>query len=162
MNALSMELMRKVVEEYDLTDGKTVIDVGSYDVNGTYRPLFTSSRYVGADIRPGPNVDVIVDSPEWHALKGADAIVTGSTFEHVEDAPKLMEQMYEVLAPGGVLCVQVPSCGPKHDYPNWYRNYSAGDMASLMEMAGFTVLHTEIDPHPEFMFCTAIARKYVP
>jgi len=159
MNTLSMKLMRWTISTFGLDGGKTVIDVGSYDVNGTYRPLFSKSRYVGADIRTGPNVDVIVGSPEWDALAGADVVISGSTFEHVEDPPKLMSQMYDVLKPGGVVCVQVPSCGPKHDYPNWYRNWSAMDMADLMESVGFVVIGSMTDPHPEFRFSTTIARK---
>ena len=91
MNILSYLLMREFVENCGLREGKRVVDVGSYDVNGTYKGLFAPPKfigdagYIGADIREGPNVDVIVGSLEWDALRDVDAVISGSTFEHVED-----------------------------------------------------------------------------
>jgi SAM-dependent methyltransferase len=165
MNILSYLLVREFVEDCGLREGNLVIDVGSYDVNGTYKGLFAppkfigDKRYVGADIRPGPNVDVIVGSPEWYALRGADVVISGSTFEHVEDDKRLMAQIYDILKPEGLLCVQVPSDGPPHDYPSWYRNYSKKALTALARGAGFEVLSCRIHPHPEFKFNTCIARK---
>ena len=39
-----MELMNQVIEKYDLR-GAIVVDMGSYDVNGTYRPLFSGGKW---------------------------------------------------------------------------------------------------------------------
>lgn|GEM_PF-4122092 len=157
MNDLSMNLMRKVVNEHGLRSGKTVVDVGSFDVNGTFRALFDNG-YVGSDLRPGPNVDVIVGSPEWDALKGVDAVISGNTLEHVEDPAALLLQVCELLKPGGLLILQAPSDGPLHS-PPWYRNYSEEDLTGLVRGSGFTVLSSEVDPHPEFLICTCVAKK---
>ena len=37
-----------------------VLDIGSYDVNGTYRTIFNAPvyQYTGMDMSPGPNVDM--------------------------------------------------------------------------------------------------------
>jgi hypothetical protein len=42
-----------------------VLDVGSYDVNGTYKDIINDPAwtYVGADLAAGPNVDVVLQSP---------------------------------------------------------------------------------------------------
>src|SRR2546423_10564137 len=45
-----------------------ILDLGSQDINGCYRPLFASPpwKYVGVDLAPGPNVDVVLSDPyEW-------------------------------------------------------------------------------------------------
>ena len=37
-----------------------VLDIGSYDVNGTYRKIFNDPiyQYTGMDMSSGPNVDI--------------------------------------------------------------------------------------------------------
>ena len=38
-----------------------ILDVGSYDVNGSYKQFFkdTKFRYTGLDMEHGPNVDIV-------------------------------------------------------------------------------------------------------
>jgi SAM-dependent methyltransferase len=159
MHNASMISMRQIVEDYDLADGKIVVDVGSYDYNGTYRPLFPGSRYIGADITAGPNVDVIVGSKEWNALRDVDAVISGQTFEHVEDDAGLLEQIQPILKPGGLLCVITPSTGPVHDAPKWYRHYTADSLSGIVRGVGFEVLYCTIDPGAEFHDVCCVARK---
>ena len=42
-----------------------ILDVGSYDVNGSYKTLFTSPtfEYTGLDMESGPNVDIVPATP---------------------------------------------------------------------------------------------------
>jgi hypothetical protein len=40
-------------------EGIKILDVGSYDVNGTMKPIFERAQYVGLDMEAGPNVDVV-------------------------------------------------------------------------------------------------------
>ena len=44
-----------------------VIDVGSSDVNGSYKKLFSESsfEYTGIDMESGPNVDLVVKTPYY-------------------------------------------------------------------------------------------------
>jgi hypothetical protein len=46
-------------------DKVRVLDVGSYDVNGSYRHLFDKSKYhyTGLDMEEGPNVDIVLNNP---------------------------------------------------------------------------------------------------
>jgi SAM-dependent methyltransferase len=161
MHPTSMSTMRLFVESYHLTEGCVIVDIGSYDYNGSYRPLFAngSSKYIGADIIPGPGVDVIVGSDAWNALKDVDAVISGQTFEHVEDVPLLLGQIKEILKPSGLLCIIAPSAGPPHDYPSWYRNFSIETMTGFITDAGFEVISCTIDKKSLWCDCCCIAIK---
>lgn len=66
-----------------------VVDIGSQDVNGSYRPLFAQPgwEYVGVDMTIGRNVDIVLRNPyDWQELAShsADVVVSGQAFEHIE------------------------------------------------------------------------------
>ncbi|HWQ20864.1 MAG TPA: class I SAM-dependent methyltransferase, partial [Methanotrichaceae archaeon] len=63
-----------------------VLDVGSYDMNGSYKPLFTNHNYIGLDICAGPNVDLVVADPYHWPIEDAafDAVISGQALEHIE------------------------------------------------------------------------------
>ena len=65
MHASSYRIMKRLIERIPSgSEPLSVLDVGSFDVNGTYRDLIPDAwSYVGLDIRPGPNVDVVVADP---------------------------------------------------------------------------------------------------
>jgi len=161
MHQSSMDIMRKFVEENKLSEGKIVLDIGSYDYNGSYRTLFSNpkNRYIGVDIVPGPGVDLIIDSHAWELLKDVDAVISGQTFEHVENIPYLLMRIYEVLRPGGLLCIISPSAGPKHDYPIWRGHFTKKEMTDFVKTAGFTVDSCVIDKTPPFCDVCCIAHK---
>lgn len=144
MHYSSMVKMAEFAIKYD-QEGKTVIDIGSLNINGTYRDLFPKSTYIGVDIIPGPNVDMIMDSKEWDDLKDIDMVISGQTLEHVEDIPKLMKSIFDVLKADGIICVIVPSAGPSHEQP-WFGNISKERIIKLVSDAGFKVLSCDIHP----------------
>lgn len=159
MHVESMDLMREFVEEYGLQNAR-VVDVGSYNLNGTYRDLFSeTAEYVGVDIVPGPNVNVIMDSPDWEALLPVDAVICGQTIEHVADIPKLMKSMFDVLKPGGLLCVIAPSEGSPHDYPIWVGNFDKERMAELVKIPGFEIIRHTVNDFGTFKDNCCVARK---
>lgn len=160
MDQTSMNLMKVVVDKYGLSD-KTVVDVGSYDINGTYKSLFTG-EYVGVDILAGPNVDVLMDSPEWEQIKDVDAVISGQTLGHVADIPGLMAKIMRVLKPGGILCVIVPSRGPRHDYPIWVGNFEPEQLEKIFTDAGFELLSTDRDFTLPWYLVTCVGKKPEP
>jgi SAM-dependent methyltransferase len=100
----------------------TIIDLGSHDINGCYRSLFARPpwRYIGVDLAPGPNVDLVLRDPyHWREIKteSADVIVAGQTFEHTEFFWETMLEISRALKAGGLCCVVVPSSGPEHRFP---------------------------------------------
>lgn len=138
MHANSLKLMGAFVNEYDVAD-KTVVDIGSLDVNGTYRPLFTGT-YIGADITPGPNVDVVIGTRKWKRLSGVDAVICGQTLEHVKYRTKLLDEMHRILKDDGLACVIAPGRGGYHGFPHFYGNLTVEELTDLMWHSGFEVI----------------------
>ena len=42
----------------------SVIDVGSYDMNGSIKKLIPENNYTGVDIMKGPNVDLVMNGQD--------------------------------------------------------------------------------------------------
>ena len=130
----------------------TIMDLGSQDVNGSYRPIFENSRwrYIGIDMAEGKNVDVVLRTPYvWREVEtdSADVVVSGQAFEHISFFWITMLEVARVLKPGGICCILAPSGGPEHRYPaDCWRFYSDG-MAALADSVGMEIL--EVATHWE-------------
>jgi SAM-dependent methyltransferase len=98
-----------------------VLDVGSRDVNGTYRAMIVERgwQYTGLDIEAGGNVDVVSADPYGYPFPdGAfDLVISGQTMEHVEDLRAWVIELARVLKPGGRLCIVTVWAMFLHDYP---------------------------------------------
>ncbi len=124
----------------------TVVDIGSQDVNGSYRPIFDALgwTYKGADIAPGANVDLVLGSPYRLPLAShsIDLIISGQAFEHVEFFWLAWLEMARVVKPGGHIFLIAPSRGPEHRhpvdcwrfYPDGYRALAAWGGVQLIEV----------------------------
>ncbi len=125
----------------------TIVDLGSADYNGSYRPIFAQPpwRYIGVDLEPWKNVDLVLRDPyHWREIRTAnvDAVVSGQTFEHTEFFWETILEITRVLKPGGLCCLIAPASGNEHRYPvDCWRIYTDGFRA-LARYAGLTVLHS--------------------
>jgi SAM-dependent methyltransferase len=108
------------------------LDVGAYDVNGCLRSLF--EEYVGLDMRPGPNVDVVAPASAMpFADECFDAVVCVEMLEHDRDPFGSVREMTRVLRRGGTLALAVPGIGfPRHDYPSDYWRMTKDGLGVLM------------------------------
>jgi SAM-dependent methyltransferase len=132
-----------------------IIDIGSYDVNGSYKTFFDAPlwHYTGVDLAAGPNVDVVLDSPYRLPFKShsVDVIVSGQAFEHIEFFWLTWLEMTRVLKPGGLIFLVAPSRGPEHRYPqDCWRFYPDGYRA-LASFGGLELVsaHTDWEPHAD-------------
>lgn len=107
--------MGELVEKYKLSALRT-LDVGSYDVNGTYRSLFTD--YTGTDIAAGKNVDVVCEEYEL-PFSGSEfeVVISGQTLEHTKAFWVWVKELARVLRPGGTLLLVAPWTYGIHRYP---------------------------------------------
>ena len=119
---------------------KRVLDVGSLDVNGTFRPMIEGQgwEYVGSDIRQGENVDVVSDDPDKLPFKAGefDVVISGSTLEHVARPWLLVAEMVRVLKPGGLLAIVTHWKFAEHRYPSDYWRFLPDGMRVLFDDTG--------------------------
>ena len=147
---------RKYLEERR-AEPLVILDLGSQDINGSYRPLFAIPpwQYVGVDLAAGNNVDVVLSDPyDWREIspESADVIVAGQTFEHTEFFWETARQIARTLKPNGLCCIIVPSSGPEHRYPvDCWRMYPDGLLA-VARYAGLEALEatTQWEDLPEY------------
>ena len=119
MHAVPYKLITQELQKITLTQAN-LLDVGSLDVNGTYRPIATDRgwQYTGIDITAGKNVDIVTKPynypfPDNHF----DIVISGSTMEHVPAIWKWIPELVRVLKPGGLLVIATVSNCPIHRYP---------------------------------------------
>lgn len=154
MHSSSFQHMAQLVSTYLSPDqALAVLDIGSYDVNGSYRALFDNARwqYTGADLEAGPNVDLVLEDPYRLPLADAsvDVIVSGQAFEHVEFFWLAWLEMERVLKPGGLILLIAPSRGPEHRHPvDCWRFYPDG-YAALAKYAELELLEVHTDWEPD-------------
>lgn len=98
-----------------------VLDVGSLDVNGTYRPIvdYLGWRYTGLDMCKGPNVDIVSPDPYRFPVddNAFDIVISGSTMEHVQAIWLWVPELVRVLRPNGMLAIITHTNYPYHRYP---------------------------------------------
>jgi SAM-dependent methyltransferase len=139
-------MMRVYLKRYfKAKEGLEVLDVGSYDVNGTYKDLIPSTwTYTGVDIEPGPNVDIVMRGQYRIPMpnKYYDLVISGSCFEHVANPFKLMAEVRRVTKNGGLIIMCAPFRAPEHRHPvDCWRILSDG-WRSLCSESGIEVIHT--------------------
>ena len=113
--------MDRLVRAYAPSPLKHVVDVGSYDVNGTYREIFTGQdlNYAGLDLSAGPGVDIVLPDPYEFPFAGnsIDLVLSGQTLEHSEYPWRLFFEMVRIVRPGGTMLLVAPCAWPQHRYP---------------------------------------------
>ncbi|MBG6130666.1 SAM-dependent methyltransferase [Aquimarina sp. EL_43] len=130
-----------------------VLDIGSYDVNGSYKHLFSKVDfdYVGLDMEAGPNVDITLKNPYyWEEIEtdSFDIVISGQAFEHIEFFWITMSEMTRVLKKDGLMCVIVPNGFDEHRYPvDCYRFFTDG-MVALARYVSLEPLHAHTNLAP--------------
>ncbi len=144
----------------DEVKGRTVLEVGSLDVNGSVRPLvaaFGPASYVGVDMQAGPGVDVICDATELAARFGSDRfdlLLSTELLEHVRDWRAVISQFKRVLKPYGRLLVTTRSRGfPYHAYPFDFWRFEPADVQRIF--ADFKIEAVSSDPASPGVFLKA-------
>ncbi len=136
--------MRHLIQtHFKAQPGAVLHDVGSYDVNGSHKPIAAELGlgYVGGDIAPGPNVDVVFKGHyDWSPFpeKGCDFIISGSCLEHVQAPWLWAAEAFKRLRTGGFIAVIMPFKIGEHRYPvDCYRILPDGLEYLFCNHAGF-------------------------
>jgi SAM-dependent methyltransferase len=125
----------------------SVLEVGSLNVNGGVRDLFTG-EYVGIDRKAGPGVDRVMDA---HALGFPDAsfdvVVCCEMVEHDDAFWLSLAEIARVLRPGGRLILTTRGNGfPEHSHPNDYWRFMPESVPVLAALAGCEPTAVLADP----------------
>src|SRR5690625_2022048 len=147
MHERSYKNMEKFVAKHLKSDKEkdlNILDIGSQDVNGTYKPLFNRPKwnYTGCDMAKGDNVDIVLENPyDWRMIPSNkyDVVISGQAFEHIEYIWVTILEIARVLKEGGKCCIIAPSSGKEHKHPvDCWRFYPDGFRA-LARYAGLEV-----------------------
>jgi len=103
------------------------------------RPLFPGKKYIGADMRNGPGVDVIlnlhkIDLPS----ESVGTVLILETLEHVEFPRKAIEEAHRILKPNGILIISSVMNFPIHDYPHDYWRFTPEGFKSLLKSFAYS------------------------
>lgn len=156
MHSSVQQWTKHFVDTYSLnTEHKNVLEIGSYDVNGSVKPLFNKTKYTGIDLREGPNVDYVLSS---HNLRSKfvenefDIVLCLEVFEHDPAFWISMEQINKVLKPNGFLILTARGNGFQlHEEPYDFWRFMPNSFPHLFRMFGFTPIVVIEDPqqyHP--------------
>jgi 2-polyprenyl-3-methyl-5-hydroxy-6-metoxy-1,4-benzoquinol methylase len=122
---------------------KKVIEVGSYNVNGSLKPYIETlgpSKYVGVDIAKGPGVDRICTAEKLvkeFGIESFDVVVATEVLEHVRDWREAVSNIKKVCKKGGFILISAPSKGILyHGYPNDFWRYEIKDIESYPMVPG--------------------------
>ena len=156
MHQSSMQAMARFVEQHLASRrGRplSVLDVGSMDVNGSYRTLLDDPAwtYTGLDMAAGPGVDVVLAGPyDWSVVASSsfDVVISGQAFEHIEFPWVTILEVARVLRPGGLVCIIVPSGGYEHRYPLDAWRYYPDGVRALARWADLDVISAETSWQP--------------
>jgi SAM-dependent methyltransferase len=159
MNRAVISFVERNVSHAEIAE-KTVLEVGSLDVNGSVRPHLESlapANYLGVDISEGPSVDDVCDVGQLVSRYGQEAfdvVVTTELVEHVKDWRAAFDNMKQVLRPEGLMIVTTRSAGFKvHGYPYDYWRYEPEDMRAIL--ADFEIKLVERDTFAPGVFVKA-------
>lgn len=86
-------------------EGKRVLDVGSLDIVGCNKGMFTDCEYIGLDIGEGKNVDVICPIEDYVSDTLFDVVISTEMLEHAEHWKEALLKMYCLLKEGGLLLI---------------------------------------------------------
>ena len=127
-----------------------ILDVGSCDVNGSYRDLFQNETwdYTGLDMHKGKNVDLVPnDEYNWTEINDSefDVIISGQAFEHIEYFWLTIKEISRIMKKNAYLCIIAPSSGYEHKFPvDCWRFYPDG-MKAIAKYANLNTVEVYAD-----------------
>lgn len=134
---------------------RSVIEIGSRDVNGSIRDLFRgAAQYIGIDPVPGWGVDWVGNAQDFRPSVPVDVVVCCEVLEHTPDGADILAAAASWLAPGGTLITTMAGPGrephsavdggPLRD-GEYYRNVTLDELAGWLAGLDVRVLVQDDD-----------------
>ncbi len=147
-----LEFVRLVTQGFPEFSRKVrVLEVGSWDINGSIRGLFAECDYVGADIAAGNGVDLVCGGQDIGFPSGDfDVVISCECFEHNPYWLETTVNMIRMLRAGGSFVMSCAGPGRReHGTPRmspgasltglkeqatYYRNLSPRDFSGRIDL----------------------------
>jgi SAM-dependent methyltransferase len=134
--------------------GARVLEVGSLDINGSVRELFSECNYTGVDLQLGPGVDLacqgqLVEFPTGHF----DTTISAECLEHNPFWRETVANMLRMTRPAGLVLISCattgrlehgttrtnPDASPFTSAEKWdyYKNLTAADLEASLNLEGW-------------------------
>lgn len=146
--------------------GMQVLEVGSYNENGSVRPLFDGcASYIGVDTRDGLGVDKVIEARDPYPFEPRqfDLVVSTEMLEHALDPWHAIDQMARVLRSGGILILTCRGFDERGSYPMHgekehgdYWRFSVAGLSELVLGAGLDIKEATPDPSEPGVFLVAV------
>lgn len=130
----------------DRRDGSKidVLEIGSLDINGTIKGIFTpfANMYIGIDPQEGPGVDIVCDALDYLKYDHFDVVVACEVFEHTPDYQKIIFNSMMNLRKGGIFIATMAGEGraphsaiDENPIRPWehYRNIGAWELGQILD-----------------------------
>jgi SAM-dependent methyltransferase len=136
--------IREILTEYFIN--KTVLDVGSGDINGNNNHLFEYCKYIGNDVIKAPNVSIVSKTKDLPFTTIFDTIISTECFEHDPEYKQSLLKIYSMLKSDGLLFFTCASTGrAEHGTRQTSPNDSYGTIGNLEDMVDYYKNLTEQD-----------------
>lgn len=162
------------VKSFPQLFGGKVIDIGSLDINGGPHRLLNAREYVGVDLAPGPNVDLVsrgelVDLPTGYF----DVAMSSECFEHNPAWRETLHNMIRMVRPGGLVIFSCATTGrPEHGTSRsdggsaaplaveagqeYYENVTESDAIEEARKANLARYFVETEPYAHDLYFAAL------
>ncbi len=157
MTSDTMTFGRKVILPREIRD-KKIIEIGSYDVNGSYASFMESyepSEYVKVDMSPcnhthhKPCVTHVLDCVnllDSFEPEEFDYVISTEMLEHAEHWKKCISVMKQLAKKGGYIVITTRAPGfPLHSFPDDWWRFTMDDMTKIFADCEILALEPEID-----------------
>ena len=120
----------------DCFNNRKVLEIGSFDMNGSPRQLFTNCPfYIGVDCVEGKGVDLVSLAHDVHFITGFfDTIISTEVLEHDLHWKKTLKNALRMLKVGGYLILTFATGNrPKHlafatQFDGYYKNLTIDEV----------------------------------
>ena len=138
----------------DAFKGARVLEVGSLDINGSVRELFSECSYVGVDLQLAPGVDLACQGQLVEFSTGHfDTVISAECMEHNPFWRETTANMLRMTKPGGLVMISCattgrlehgttrtnPDASPFTSAESWdyYRNLTGADFEDSLYLKGW-------------------------
>lgn len=123
-----------------------ILDYGAG--NSPCRELFDCQEYLKADVEQNAagDIDFLIDphvAETSYSSHYFDLVLCLDVLEHVEDGAAVVQELFRVLRPGGMVLISTPFMYREHEYPYDRRRYTSIGIREELLRAGFHEVRVE-------------------